>query len=194
MFGYHTLYPVAIHNTLPLYTIKSETENADISQRRDGAVTPAGFPVHIVLRRNLLNSPVKQVLRRLSCMPQIIRDIAQPVSLHQVSDNLPLRLAEPACVNQALQINVSAQRVFVLWKHAVRSCQAVLKQARPVGFVILGSSQNQITHYPRFAERSVCKSIVPQYTSHPQEAVVDFGLLFFFAASSSAIRIFRPFT
>ena len=50
-------------------------------------------------------------------MPQIIRDVAQPVTLHQKIDNLPLSLAQAGAVNQYVLIHICAQHIFIQREH-----------------------------------------------------------------------------
>ena len=59
-------------------------------------------------------------------MPQIIRDVAQPITLHQKIDNLPLSLAQAGAVNQYVLIHICAQHIFIQRKHTVRINNALL--------------------------------------------------------------------
>lgn len=53
-------------------------------------------------------------------MAQIIRDVTQPVTLHQKIDDLPFSLAQAGAVNQYVLIHICAQHIFIQREHTFR--------------------------------------------------------------------------
>lgn len=70
-------------------------------------------------------------------MPQIIRNIAQTVSLHQEIHDPALGLALPGAVDQRVKIHVCTQHILIQREYTLCRQHVILIEARLIKGVVL---------------------------------------------------------